>query len=195
MFLRRLASGLAPLPMGLRLLTPVSVQTICQRSRAAGVRVFHHVVQHMPHAVVGACEALGTRCARGSRAPPYYRRRSASRANRCDDMLSPGQHVVNAPRRRTPPRGLPRPPRLANSFCVNNLRTCSGQVSAWHRMCLSRNAKSSLYAHARRRGERGAVKHSLRSPLRRRRRGGQIPLVPLRQGRLGVGRSVPAVAP
>jgi hypothetical protein len=156
MFLRRLASGLAPLPMGLRLLTPVRVQTICQRSRAAGVLVFHHVVQHMPDAVVGACEALGTRCARGSRAPPYYRRRSASRANRCDDVVSPGQHVVNAPRRRTPPRGLPRPPRLANSFCVNNLRTCSGHVSAWHRMCLCREAKSSLYAHTRRCAEEGA---------------------------------------
>src|SRR5262249_21788978 len=45
MFRRRLASGLAPLPMGLRLLTPVSVQTTCQRSRAAGVLVFHHVGQ------------------------------------------------------------------------------------------------------------------------------------------------------
>jgi len=106
-FLRRLASSLAPLPRGLRLLTPVRVQTVCQRSRAAGVLVFHHVGQPMPHAVVGACEALGTQQARGSRAPPYYRRHSASRANRCDDVVSPGQHVVSAPRHRTPPRGLP----------------------------------------------------------------------------------------
>src|SRR5215510_3001884 len=95
------------MPMGLRLLTPVSVQTVCQSSRAAGVLVFHHVGQPMPDAVVGACEALGTRQARGSRAPPYYRRRSASRANRCDDVVSLGQHVVSATRRRTPPRGLP----------------------------------------------------------------------------------------
>src|SRR5262245_27217055 len=97
------------MPMGLRLLTPVSVQTVCQRSRAAGVLVFHHVSQPMPHAVVSAYEALGTRQARGSRAPPYYRRRSASRTNCCDDMVSPGQHVVSAPRRRTPLVGCPAP--------------------------------------------------------------------------------------
>ena len=126
------AFGLAPMPMAICLLTPVRVQTICQRPRAAGVLVFHHVGQHMPDAVVGACEALGTRRARGSRAPrrapPYYRRRSASRANRCDDVVSPGQHVGSAPLRRTPPLGLPSPPRSANSFCVNNFRACSGQV-------------------------------------------------------------------
>jgi len=126
------AFGLAPMPMAIRLLTPVRVQTICQRSRAAGVLVFHHVGQPMPDAVVGACEALGTRRARGSRAPrrapPYYRRRSASRANRCDDVVSPGQHVVSAPLRRTPPLGLPSLPRSANSFYVNNFRACSGQV-------------------------------------------------------------------
>ena len=156
MFLRRLASGLAPMPMGLRLLTPVSVQTICQRSRAAGVLVFHHVGQPMPDAVVGACEAVGTRRARGSRAPPYFRRRSASRATRCDDVVSPSQHVVSAPRRCTPPRGLPHPPRSANAFCVNNIRCRRGASFrlAWnvlaYGMCLRRDAKSSLYAHAHR---------------------------------------------
>jgi hypothetical protein len=85
----------------IRLLTPVRMQTRCQRPRAAGVLVFHHVGQHMPHAVVGACEALGTRRERRSRAhrraPPYYWRRSASRTTRCDDIVSPA-NMSAAPR-------------------------------------------------------------------------------------------------
>jgi hypothetical protein len=54
MFLRCLASGVAYGPMARRLLTPVHVQTICQRPLAAGLRVCHHVCQHMPDAVASA---------------------------------------------------------------------------------------------------------------------------------------------
>jgi hypothetical protein len=112
-FLRCLASGLAPMPMGLCLLTSVGVQTICQRSRAAGVLVFHHVVQPMPDAVVGACEALGTRRVRGSRAsrraPLYYRRRSPHEPTTVT-MWCHWANMSSAPRCAAHPRaGCPAP--------------------------------------------------------------------------------------
>jgi hypothetical protein len=142
MFLRRLASGLAPRSTGLRLLTRVRMQTLCQRSRAAGVQLFYHVGQPMPDAVVSACEAPGTRRVRGSRAPPYDRRRSASHATRCDDVVSPGQHVVSAPQathRRLCPgvaaalaRGLPRPSPCRSSPRLRRRRGVERHVSHTH---------------------------------------------------------------
>jgi hypothetical protein len=121
MFLRRLASDLAPLPMGLRLLTPVSVQTLCQRSRAAGVRVCHHVGQPRPDAVVGACEAVGIRRAR----PAVHRRTTGDARPHEPIAVTIWCHKPTCwqrPAAPHTPRGLPRPPRAANSCCGHNIR-------------------------------------------------------------------------
>ena len=80
MFLRRLASGVAHGPRAICLLTPVGVQTLCQKPRAAGVRVFHHGRQPRPDAVRSACAALGRWRKRVSRAPRCARPGAGGRA-------------------------------------------------------------------------------------------------------------------
>ena len=65
-FLRGLASGGAHGPMAISLLTPVGVQTLCQKPRAAGVLAFYHGCQPRPDALRGARAARGPWRTRGS---------------------------------------------------------------------------------------------------------------------------------